>query len=166
MTLSGKEGSEPEAEGMTPRLAFAVSLIYCVAVDREVDAREVGRLVSAFGGKIAPDLIEVGASCRTLFHRAVEYVQTHEPDDFLAEATSLLTRDQRLCILLNMADCVLADGKAEPAERKLFAKFQQAFDIPDERLRPLFEAILLKNDLQIFGQISGQISGLGHAAAT
>jgi hypothetical protein len=57
MTLSRKEGPELEAEGMTPRLAFAVSLIYCVAVDREVDAREVGRLVSAFGGKVAPDLI-------------------------------------------------------------------------------------------------------------
>jgi len=162
MTLSGKENPEPEAEGMTPRLAFAVSLIYCVAIDREVDAREVGRLVSAFGDKVAPDLIEVGASYRALFHRAVEYVQTHESDDFLAEATPLLTRDQRLCILLNMADSVLADSKAEPAERRLFAKFQQAFGIPDERLRPLFEAILLKNDLQIFGQISGS----GHAAAT
>ena len=66
MTLSGKEGPEPEALGMMPRLAFAVSLIYRVAVDREVDAREVGRLVSAFGGKVAPDLIEVGASYRTL----------------------------------------------------------------------------------------------------
>jgi hypothetical protein len=87
MTLSGKEGPEPEAEGMTPRLAIAVSLIYCVTADKEVDAREVGRLVSAFG-------------------------------------------------------------------------------IPDERLRPLFEAILLKNDLKIFGQTSGQISDLGHAAAT
>jgi uncharacterized tellurite resistance protein B-like protein len=157
MTLSGKEGPEPEAEGMTPQLAFAVSLIYCVAVDREVDAREVGRLVSAFGGKVAPDLIEVGASCRTLFHRAVEYVQTHESDDFLAEATPFLTRDQRLCILLNMADSVLADSKAEPAERRLFAKFQQAFGIQDERFRPLYEAILLKNDLKIFGS--------GHAAA-
>jgi hypothetical protein len=50
-----------------------------------------------------------------------------------------------------MADSALADSKAEPAERRLFAKFQQAFGIPDERLRPLFEAILLKNDLQIFG---------------
>jgi hypothetical protein len=69
MTLSGKENP--------------ISLIYCVAIDREVDAREVGRLVSAFG-------------------------------------------------------------------------------IPDERLLPLLESILLKNDLKT----SGQISGLGHAAAT
>ena len=142
---------------MTPRLAFAVSLIYCVAVDREVDAREVGRLVSAFGGKVSPDLIEVGATHSALFHRAVEYVHTHKSDDFLAETTPILDgRDQRLCILLNMADSVLADGKAEPAERRLLAKFQQAFGIPDERLRPFFEAILLKNDLQIFGQISAR----------
>ena len=55
---------------MTPWLAFAISLIYCVAVDREVDAHEVGQLVSAFGGKVGPDLIEVGADQRDVFHRA------------------------------------------------------------------------------------------------
>lgn len=96
-----------------------------------------------------------------MFYRSAEYVQTHEAEDFQAEATPLLTKDQRLCILLNMADSVLADSKAVPAERRLFAKFQRAFGIPDERLRPLFEAILLKNDLQIVGQTSGS----GHAAA-
>ncbi len=111
---------------MTPWLAFAISLIYCVAVDRDVDAHEVGRLVSAFGGKVAPDIIEVGATHRDLFHRAVQYVRTHKSDDFLAEATPILTERQRLSILLNMVDSALADSRAEPEERKLLAKFQKA----------------------------------------
>jgi len=144
--------------GMTPWLAFAISLIYCVAVDREVGANEGGWLVSAFGGKIAPDLIEVGASHRDLFHRAVEYVRTHEADDFLAEATPILTEKQRLSILLNMVDSALADSRAEPAERKLVGKFQRAFGISDERFRPLFEVILLKNDREIFGA-AGALAG-------
>ena len=81
---------------MTPSLAFAISLIYCVTVDRDVDAHEVGQLISAFGGKVSPDLIEVGATHRDLFHRAVQYVRTSKSDDFLTEATLILTETQRL----------------------------------------------------------------------
>lgn len=58
MTVSGNDGLAPEPGGMTPWLAFAISLIYCVTVDRDVDAHEVGGLVSAFGGKVSPNLIE------------------------------------------------------------------------------------------------------------
>jgi uncharacterized tellurite resistance protein B-like protein len=153
MMVSGSSGGTgQEAGGMTPSLAFAISLIYCVTVDRDVDAHEVGQLISAFGGKVGPDLIEVGADQRDLFRRAVDYVRTRKSDDFLAEATPILTETQRLCILLNMVDSALADSKAEPEERKLLAKFQRAFGISDERFRPFFEVILLKNDRGIFKQ--------------
>src|SRR5690349_18269510 len=94
MTQSGNEGLVPEPGGMTPWLAFAISQIYCVTVDRDVDAHEVGRLVSAFGGKVSTDIIEVGASHRDLFNRAVQYVRTHKSDDFLMEATPILTDTQ------------------------------------------------------------------------
>jgi|SRR3954453_15140969 hypothetical protein len=150
MTVSGSEGLGLEPGGMTPWLAFAISLIYCVAVDRDVDAHEVGRLVSAFGGKVSADVIEVGATHRDLFHRAVQYVRTHKSDDFLTEAAPILTERQRMAILLNMVDSALADSRAEPEERKLLEKFQRAFGISDERFRPYFEVILLKNDRGIF----------------
>jgi hypothetical protein len=150
MTVSGNEELMPQPIDMTPWLAFAISLIYCVTVDRDVDAHEVGRLVSTFGGKISPDIIEVGATHRDMFHRAVQYVRTHKSDDFLREATPILTDRQRLTILLNMVDTALADSRAEPEERNLLENFQKAFGISDERFRPYFEVILLKNDRSIF----------------
>ena len=150
MTVSGNEGLVPGPVGMTPWLAFAISLIYCVAADRDVDAYEVGRLVSAFGGKVSPDVIKVGATHRDLFHRAIQYVRTRESDDFLTEATPILSEKQRMTILLNMVDSALADSRADPAERKLLEKFQKAFGISDERFRPYFEVILLKNDRSVF----------------
>jgi uncharacterized tellurite resistance protein B-like protein len=150
MMISGNDGLAPEPDSMTPWLAFAISLIYCVTVDKDVDAHEVGGLVSAFGGKVSPDVIEVGATRRDLFHRAVHYVRTHKSDDFLTEAKDILTERQRMTILLNMVDSALADGRAEPAERKLLEKFQRAFGISDERFRPYFEVILLKNDRAVF----------------
>ena len=150
MVVAADEGSERETDGMTAWLAFAISLIYCVSVDRDVDAQEVGRLVSAFGGKVDRDIIEVGASHRELFHRAVDYVRTHKSDEFLAVAVPVLNETQRLSILLNMVDSALANTKAEREERDLIAKFQRAFGISDERFRPFFEVILLKNDQSIF----------------
>ena len=125
MTVSRSEDLGLEPGGMTPWLAFAISLIYCVAADRDVDAYEVGRLVSAFGGKVSPDVIEVGATHRDLFHRAVQYVRTRKSDDFLTEATPILSEKQRLTILLNMVDSALADSRADPAERKLLEKFSE-----------------------------------------
>ena len=94
---------------MTPWRAFAISLIYCVAVDRDVDAHEVGRLVFSLRRQGLPDTIEVGASHRDMFHRAVEYVRTHKSEEFLSQATPILTETQRLTILLNMVDTALAE---------------------------------------------------------
>lgn len=150
MVVAADEDSDRETSGMTAWLAFAISLIYCVSIDREVDAQEVGRLVSAFGGKVDRDTIEVGASQRELFHRAVDYVRTHKSDEFLAVAVPVLSEAQRLSILLNMVDSALANTRAEREERDLIVKFQRAFGIPDERFRPFFEVILLKNDQSIF----------------
>ena len=55
-----------------------------------------------------------------------------------------------MTILLNMVDTALADSRADPEERKLLEKFQKAFGISDERFRPYFEVILLKNDRSVF----------------
>jgi hypothetical protein len=150
MVVSAGMEPEPAAGGMTAWQAFAISLIYCVAVDRDVDAQEVGRLVSVFGGKVDRDTIEVGASHRELFHRAVDYVRTHDTEEFLAIAVPILSETQRLAILLNMVDNALANTTAEREERDLIAKFQRAFGISDKRFRPFFEVILLKNDRSIF----------------
>lgn len=59
-----------------------------------------------------------------------------------------------MCILTNLVDSSLSDGQAEPEEQVMFAKFLQAFGVAEERFRPFFEVLALKNDRGVFTQAS------------
>ena len=59
---------------------------------------------------------------------------------------------QKLCTLTNLCDSLLADGNAAPAEQVLFGKFMTAFGVSEERFRPYFDVIAMKNDRSVFGK--------------
>lgn len=139
-----------EGRAMTPHLAFATSLVYVMGADSEMDPEEVGHLLSVLGGTSQGGSIGVGANNRALLDQAMRIVRTKPVEQFLAEATPILTDAQRLCILSNLVDSALADGQPEPEEQELIAKFQHAFGVSDERLRPFFEVIVFKNDRSVF----------------
>ncbi|TWH64350.1 tellurite resistance protein TerB [Azomonas agilis] len=138
-------------EQMTPHLAFAVSLLYMMSADGEIDNEEVGHLLSVLGGQDQGNgVIGVGAQNEKLLDNAIRYRRRKSINEFLAEATPLLSDAQKMCILVNLIDSSLADGQPEPGEQALFGQFLQAFQISEERFRPFFEVILLKNDRAVF----------------
>jgi uncharacterized tellurite resistance protein B-like protein len=139
-----------KGEQMTPHKAFAIALIYTMAADGEMDPEEVGHLLAVIGGESKGGVIGVGANNQALLDAAFKYVRKNSHEQFLAEATPVLTTAQRLCILMNLVDSALADGDAEPEERVFFDKAQQAFGITDEEFRPYFEVIMMKNDRSVF----------------
>jgi uncharacterized tellurite resistance protein B-like protein len=139
-----------KGDQMTPHLAFAISLLYCMSADGEMDNEEVGHLLSVLGGESQGGTIGVGANNRALLDSAMRYVRSNRPDKFLAEATPLLTDAQRMCILMNMVDSALSDGQPEPEEQALIGQFQSAFGITDDRFKPFFDVIVLKHDRSIF----------------
>lgn len=135
---------------MTPHKAFACALIYSMGADGEMDPEEVGHLLSVLGGANEGGTIGVGANNRALLDSAIRYVRQNRPEQFLAEATPLLSDAQKMCILSNMVDSALSDGQAETQEQELIGRFQQAFGISDEKFRPFFEVIVMKNDRSVF----------------
>lgn len=143
--FSGDAGAE-----MTPHLAFATSLIYMMSADGHIENEEVGQLLSVLGGDNQGGTIGVGANNRKLLERAMKYTQSHSPDQFFSEAVPLLTDAQKMCILTNILDSSLSDGSAAPQEQELFAKFLQAFGVQEERFKPFFEVLALKNDRSVF----------------
>jgi len=135
---------------MTPHFAFATSLIYMMSADGKIENEEVGQLLSVLGGDNQGGAIGVGANNRKLLDRAVKYAQSHTPEQFFDEAVPVLGDAQKICILTNILDSSLSDGAAASEEQELFAKFLQAFSIPEERFQPFFEVIALKNDRSVF----------------
>jgi uncharacterized tellurite resistance protein B-like protein len=139
-----------DSEEMTPHFAFAASLLYMMGADGEYDNEEIGHLLSVLGGSNDGNSIGVGANNKALLDRAVKYVRKNSLDSFLAEAAPKLTDAQKMCIMVNLIDSSLADGQAEGEEQALFAQFMGAFGISEERFRPFFEVIVLKNDRSVF----------------
>lgn len=127
------------AQPMTPKLAFATSLIYMMAADGQIEEEEIGQLLSAIGGD------------RPLLDNAVKYARKNNVDTFLQQAAPALSEPQKLCVLANLCDSLLADGSAAPAEQALFGRFLTAFQVSEERFRPYFEVIAMKNDRSVFG---------------
>ncbi len=137
-------------EEMTPHFAFATSLLYMMGADGEYDNEEIGHLLSVLGGSSEGGTIGVGANNKALLDRAVKYARKNSLDSFLAEAAPKLTDAQKMCIMVNLIDSSLSDGQAEPEEQAMFAQFLTAFGISEERFRPFFEVIVLKNDRAVF----------------
>jgi uncharacterized tellurite resistance protein B-like protein len=143
--FSGDSGEE-----MTPHAAFATSLIFMMSADGQIENEEIGQLLSVLGGDNQGGSIGVGANNKKLLDKAVKYAHSHSPEQFFAEATPVLSDAQKMCILTNILDSSLSDGSAAPQEQELFAKFLQAFDVSEERFKPFFEVIAMKNDRSVF----------------
>jgi hypothetical protein len=68
----------------------------------------------------------------------------------LTDAAALLNAEQKLCLLINMADSLLLDGRAELSEQQVFGKALVEFGFTEEALKPYFGTISLKNSRSIF----------------
>ena len=121
---------------LTPRTCLAVSLVYCMGADGEIDPEELGHLAAVLGRNATQEELD----------RAVRYVRATPPERFLEEAAPRLRPDQRLCILLNMIDSAMADGDAEQGEQKLVMRFAEAFGLSEAALEPHFRTLAAKND--------------------
>jgi uncharacterized tellurite resistance protein B-like protein len=83
---------------LTPFLSLAVALLYMLMADGEIDDHESSQLQAVIGGN--QDVLDL----------AFEYVETISLDQFLKDAPVVLSNEDKLCILCNLCDCLLADG--------------------------------------------------------
>ena len=151
-----------DTEEKTPHFAFATSLVYMIGADGKVENEEVGQLLAVLSGEESGGSIGVGAQNQRLLDRAFKYQQNTPVDTFLAEVTPILTDAQRMCILANILDSSLSDGTAAPEEQELFQKFLEAFGISEERFKPFFDVIVLKNDRLVFTKTDHPSNQPGH----
>lgn len=121
---------------LMPRNCLAISLLYCMASDGEIDPEEIGHLMSVLGRN----------ATRPQLEGALKYARSIPPDQFLAEVAPKLRPDQKLCIVLNMIDSAMSDGEAEPGEERLVMQFAQAFGLSENELTPHFRTLVAKND--------------------
>jgi uncharacterized tellurite resistance protein B-like protein len=128
------KGAPPE---LTPKLSLAVGLLHMINADGHVEAEEIGNVLQALGND------------KALLDAAGRYARAKDVDSYLAESAKLLNADQKMCILLNLYDSLLADGVAAPEEQALFSRFLSAYGVSEQSIEPYTVGIALKNKREI-----------------
>ena len=128
------KGAPPE---LTPKLSLAVGLLHMINADGQVEAEEIGNVLQALGND------------KALMDAAGRYARAKDIDSYLAESAKLLNADQKMCILLNLYDSLLADGVAAPEEQALFSRFLSAYGVSKQTIEPYTLGIALKNKREV-----------------
>jgi hypothetical protein len=111
-----------------------------INADGRIEPEEIRRLVIA----VRDD--------RVLLEVATRYTKFHKVEHFLDECSSLLDHEQKLSVLVNLYDAILANGEALPQELELFERFMGVFGFNDAEFDPYFNSIAVKNNSALFGK--------------
>ena len=127
-----------EAPKLSPKLALATGLLFMMAADGQIEQEEIGQLQSVVGGD------------EQLIQAAIKYLRAVPYDQFLTEANALLNPQQKLCVLINMADSLLSDGRAPASEQTAFNQALAGFGMTEDGFKTYFETLAIKNNRSIF----------------
>jgi len=126
-------GVREERQPMTPHLALACALLYMLTSDGSIGAQEVGQLETVLG------------EFEGLQKAALTYVRSVKMNAFLDEASAALQSEQKLFILINVCDSMLADGDVASVEDKLFMSMMRAFGHNEATFARFHQVIETKN---------------------
>ena len=138
--LSRKGADEPVE--LTPHLSLVTGVIYMMIADGEVSEQESSHLQSIIGGN------------EEVLHRALGYVEANSIDEYLETLPKILINAQKVCILMNICDSIMADGNLADDEKELFSRFLAAVGLTEESFKPYLRAISVKNERDILGSFN------------
>lgn len=123
---------------LTPKAALVATMLYLSSADGQLDDSEIGDLL-----KIVPD--------RNALDTAFQYTKRAGFAQFLDESNRLLSPQQKMCAVLNAADLAMGDGYLAPAEQQMLNQLVHAWQIPEQYLGPYVQALMVKNNIGVFG---------------
>jgi hypothetical protein len=150
---------EQEQDHLSPLLILAISVAYEIGVDSHISSQEKGKLVTLFG-----KLVEMGSIKEEVFQslvrKAFKYTEDNSVEDFLINATPVLTDTQKLAIIINLYDTMQVDGHIKIGEEGIIKKFEEAFAIDKGVARGVREFLNIKNDTSIFLDMSHPLNNM------
>ena len=101
--------------------------------DGSIGTEEIGQLEAVIG------------EFEGLQQIALTYVRAVKRSEFLKVAAPLLNEQQKIYILTNVCDSMLADGNVAALEDKLFVSMLKAFGFSENTFQPYYQVIEAKN---------------------
>lgn len=127
-----------KAVELNPKSALVLSAITVIASDGVIDEAEM------------MDLAKIARGDRNAVDTAVKTLQgitLPEAVDLVAKA---LNDQQRIATMAILTDLAMSDGVLAGNEQKILQLYMEKFGITETALKPIIDAIAIKNDFSVF----------------
>jgi len=128
---------------LTPKVSFAVALIYMASANGAIENEEAVYLSTVMHGE-NDKIIKANKYIKGAIKKGKTF------DDFLDESNEILTMEQKECIIINLIDMMLSDGKIDEYEEKLLEKVIMKYGFVSEKFDIYKELMIKKNDHGVF----------------
>lgn len=124
---------------LTPKSAYVLAAMTLIAADGSIDEEEIlylRRLAKGDGDSV----------------KNAQKVWQANPNlkDLLPLIAAALDDKQREVVMANLIDLAMADGLLAGAEKELLSLYLQAFNINEEKIKPIIDVIAIKNNSSVF----------------
>lgn len=129
-------GSKPVT--LTPKSALVLSAITVIAADGVIDEAELN------------DLAKIVRGDRTSINTAMEVLKANKFPGVIDMVAATLDEKQKIATLAILCDLAMSDGFLAGEEKAILQMYMDKFGVSEATLKPIIEAIAIKNDFSIF----------------
>ncbi|MCU0633154.1 MAG: tellurite resistance TerB family protein [Methanolinea sp.] len=123
---------------LNPKSALVLSAITVIASDGVIDEAEM------------MDLAKIARGDRSAVNTAVQALQNTTLPEAMDLVAKTLNERQRMAAMAILMDLAMSDGVLAGNEQKILQEYMEKFGITEAALKPIIDAIALKNDFSVF----------------
>lgn len=123
---------------LTPKSALVLSALTVIAADGVIDEAEMN------------DLAKIVRGDRKAVDTAIAVMKANQFPGVIDLIAATLDEKQKIATLAILCDLAMADGVLAGNEQKILQMYMDKFKISEEKMKPIVEAIGIKNDFSIF----------------
>jgi uncharacterized tellurite resistance protein B-like protein len=123
---------------LTPKSALITAAITVIASDGVLDEAELG------------DLAKIARGDKNAVNDALQVLQGGSIQEAMDLVTNCLNEKQRMSAMAILLDLAMADGILAGNEQKILQQYMEKFGISEVAIKPVIDAIALKNDFSVF----------------
>lgn len=123
---------------LTPKSALVLSAITVIAADGVIDEAEIN------------DLAKIVRGDKKSIQTAMDVLKANKFPGVIDMVAATLDEKQKLATLAILCDLAMADGVLAGEEKAILQMYMDKFGVPEAALKPIIEAIAIKNDFSIF----------------
>jgi len=129
-------GSKPVT--LTPKSALALAAVTVIAADGVIDQAELN------------DLAKIVRGDSKSLQDAMEVLKANKFPGVIDMVAATLDEKQKIATLAILCDLAMSDGILAGEEKTILQMYMDKFGVSEATLKPIIEAIAIKNDFSIF----------------